>query len=150
MSTPIVLIVDDSPDDLALAMRAFQKNQISAKLMAMTDGAEAMDYLFCTENHTACSLNHLPSLILLDLKLPKFSGLELLVRIRSDARTCFIPVIVLTSSRERQDMIASYNAGANSYVRKPVDFTEFMTVIKHMSAYWLLSNEVPLLEGANP
>jgi two-component system response regulator len=150
MTTPTVLIVDDNPDDLALAIRAFQRNQIGAKLVTMTSGAAVLDYLFCSEQHDTCRSPLLPSLILLDLKLPKITGLELLARIRSDARTCFIPIIVLTSSRERQDMIASYDAGANSYVRKPVDFAEFMTLIKHIGAYWLQFNEAPLPEGANP
>jgi len=137
----IILLVEDNSDDEALTLRAFQKNYMSNKVMVARDGAEALDYFFA--EHKDGRENPLPQVILLDLKLPKVDGLEVLRRIRADARTKLLPVVVLTSSKEEQDLLRSYALGANSYVQKPVDFNQFMDAARQLGLYWLLLNERP-------
>ena len=143
MEDKMILIVEDNPDDEALTIRALKKNNIRNRLMIVRDGAEALDYLFCTGTYSERDPRDLPQVILLDLKLPKVDGLEVLKRIRSDQRTDLLPVVILTSSKEEQDVLQSYKNGANSYVRKPVDFNEFLEAARQIGLYWLILNEVP-------
>ncbi|HLU09652.1 MAG TPA: response regulator [Oceanobacillus sp.] len=140
---PKVLLVEDNPDDELLTMRAFQKSNFKNEVVVARDGAEALDYVFGTGEYEGRDPEDIPHLILLDLKLPKVDGLEVLERIRADERTRFIPVVVLTSSKEQEDLIRSYANGANSYVRKPVDFNEFFQAIQQLGLYWLVMNESP-------
>jgi CheY-like chemotaxis protein len=139
--TKIILLVEDNPDDVELTVIAFKKNHIANEIVVARDGVEALDYLFGTGIHAGRDLNIMPTVILLDLKLPKIDGMEVLKRLRENERTKRIPVVVLTSSKEQQDVIESYNLGANSYVRKPVDFTTFMEAAKQLGLYWLVLNE---------
>ncbi|MCL4489946.1 MAG: response regulator [Chloroflexi bacterium] len=141
MNQGIILLVEDSPDDEALTLRAFRKNNIRNEIRVVHDGAEALDYLFGTGTYAGRDLNNRPEVILLDIKLPKIDGLEVLRRLRADERTRLIPVVILTSSREEQDLVKGYTLGANSYVRKPVDFTEFMEAVRQLGLYWLVLNE---------
>ncbi|HET9122136.1 MAG TPA: response regulator [Acidiferrobacteraceae bacterium] len=138
--TKMILLIEDNADDEALALRAFRRNHMRNPVVVARDGAEALDYLFDSENTR-------PAVILLDLKLPKVDGLEVLRRIRGDERTRLAPVVVLTSSREDHDVITSYRMGANSYVRKPVNFDEFLTAVHQLGTYWLGLNEAPPLPG---
>ncbi|MES2354310.1 MAG: response regulator [Pseudomonadota bacterium] len=142
--TKIILLVEDNPDDEELTLIAFRKSHIVNDVVVSRDGAEALDYLFGTGTHAGRDLSIMPTVILLDLKLPKVDGLEVLKRLRADDRTRRIPVVVLTSSKEQQDVIESYNLGANSYVRKPVDFLQFMEAAKQLGLYWLVLNEQAL------
>lgn len=135
MSDKIILLVEDNLNDAELAMLAFEKNNITNRVVLARDGVEALDYLFPCDN--------IPQLILLDLKLPKIDGLEVLRKIRTDEQTKFIPVVVLTSSKEQKDLVEAYNLGTNAYVRKPIDFTEFTETIKQLGIFWLLLNEQP-------
>lgn len=135
-----ILLVEDNPDDEELTLLAFRQNNISNEIKIARDGAEALDLLFGPDGEGGSIT---PTLILLDLKLPKVDGLEVLRRIREDDRTKFLPVVVLTSSREEQDLVASYSLGANSYVRKPVNFAEFVEAVRQLGLYWLLLNETP-------
>jgi two-component system response regulator len=137
-----ILLVEDNPDDEELTVRALKKNNVSNSLVVARDGVEALDYLFGTGPYTGRDTATLPGLVLLDLKLPKIDGLEVLRRIRADERTRRMPVTVLTSSKEEQDVIKSYNLGANSYIRKPVDFDQFTEAVRQLGLYWLLLNEV--------
>jgi len=130
IGTKIVLLVEDNPDDVELTLRSFKKNNIYNPMVVVKDGAEALDYLFGQGAYAGRDMSVMPSVILLDLKLPKVDGMEVLRRIRGDDRTKLLPVIILTSSREEQDLITSYKLGANSYVRKPVDFNKFVEAIK--------------------
>jgi len=142
MDTPKnILIVEDNTDDIDLTIRCLKKNNIINKIDIVHDGAEALDYLFCQGAYANRDLNTMPTVILLDLKLPKLDGIEVLKRIRADVRTSLIPVVILTSSREETDLIKSYQSGANSYVRKPVDFAEFNNAVCQLGLYWLLINE---------
>ena len=141
-SSPI-LLVEDNPDDEALTLRAFKKNNILNEIIVCRDGAEAVDFLFCTGRFADRVDQPLPQLILLDLKLPKLDGTEVLRRIRANERTRYLPVVVLTSSKEDRDVIDSYNLGANSYVRKPVDFTEFLQAVRTLGLFWLVLNVPP-------
>lgn len=143
-----ILLVEDNPDDVILTMRAMKKNSLANEVIVAKDGAEALDFLFCTGPFAGHDLDRLPSLILLDLKLPKVDGLEVLRRVRASPRTRLLPVVILTSSREEQDMIASYSLGANSYIRKPVDFNEFIEAVRQLGIYWLGINEQPPQPGA--
>ena len=136
-----ILLVEDNSDDEALTLRAFRKNNIKNEIVVAHDGVEALDYLFGEGMYAGRSADTAPQLILLDLKLPKVDGLEVLKRLRADPRTEFVPVVVLTSSREEQDLLKSYSLGANSYVRKPVDFVEFMDAVHQLGMYWLVLNE---------
>jgi two-component system, response regulator len=140
-----ILLVEDNPDDEVLACRALKKNDISAEVVIARDGAEALDYLFGTGPYEGRDMSIMPQLILLDLKLPKIDGLEVLRRIRADERTKLLPVVILTSSKEQQDLLDGYGYGANSYVRKPVDFARFVEAVEQLRLYWLVLNETPQL-----
>ncbi len=148
MRNGIILLVEDNPDDVELTLRSFKKNNILNEVVVVGDGVEVLDYLFGTGEHAARDLSVVPAAILLDLKLPRIDGLEVLRRLRADERTKLIPVVILTSSKEEQDMLNGYKLGANSYVRKPVDFTQFSEAIKQLGLYWLLLNEPPPVKGA--
>ena len=139
--------MEDNPDDEMLTIRALKKNNIKNEVVVARDGAEALDYLLGTGASEGRDLSEQPQVILLDLKLPKIGGLEVLQRIRADERTRSIPVVVLTTSREDRDLIESYRLGANSYVRKPVDFNEFSQAVLRLGMYWLLLNESPPSSG---
>jgi CheY-like chemotaxis protein len=143
MHTKVILLVEDNQDDEELALLAFQKSHIANDVVVARDGAEALDYLFGTGPHAGRDLHVLPQVVLLDLKLPKIDGLEVLKRLRSDPRTRRLPVVVLTSSREEQDLIESYDLGANSYVQKPVDFAQFAEAVRQLQLYWMVLNEAP-------
>jgi CheY-like chemotaxis protein len=139
MADKIILLVEDNPDDEALAIRALKKNHILNEVIVARDGAEALAYLL--ERDEAQRIR--PAVILLDLKLPKVDGLEVLHRLRADPRTRLVPVVILTSSKEEQDLVSSYSLGANSYVRKPVDFNQFVEAVRQLGLYWVVLNEVP-------
>ena len=141
-----ILLVEDNPDDVELALHALKKNNIVNHVQVVRDGQEAMDYLFYTGKYDN-STHPLPGIILLDLKLPKVDGIEVLRRIKVDRRRKLIPVVVLTSSKEERDIIESYDLGVNSYIRKPVDFDQFVETVKHIGFYWLLINEPPALRS---
>ena len=143
MAGKTILLVEDNPDDVALTLRAFGKNNIANRIVVAADGVEALDYLFGTGRHAGRDMSDMPTMVLLDLKLPKIDGLEVLRRLRADERTKLLPVVILTSSKEEQDLVNSYALGANSYVRKPVDFNQFMEAARHMGLYWLVLNEAP-------
>jgi len=138
-----ILLVEDNPSDIALTRRAFEKEHINNELIVAEDGQEALDYLFGEGKYTSRDLHQQPVLILLDLNLPKIEGHEVLRRIRADERTRPLLVVILTSSREDEDVLKSYNLGVNSYIRKPVDFPQFSEAIKQLGLYWLVINEVP-------
>ena len=143
MKNKTILLVEDNPDDVELTLRAFKKNKIANQIIVATDGLEALDYIFGTGKYSTKEKIRLPAVILLDLKLPKMDGLEVLQRIRSDERTKLLPVVILTSSKEDQDLIGSYSLGANSYIRKPVDFQKFVEAVRQWELYWLVLNEPP-------
>lgn len=140
--TPI-LLVEDNPDDEALTLRAFRKNNVKNEVVVARDGAEALDYLFGTGAYANRDTSPLPQVVILDLKLPKIDGLEVLRRLRAAPHTKLLPVVILTSSNEERDRFEGYDLGANSYVRKPVDFAEFVEAVRHLGLYWLLLNERP-------
>jgi two-component system response regulator len=146
MSEKIILLVEDNADDEELTLRALKKNNIQNDVVIARDGVEALDYLFGTGAYAGRDTSNLPSVTLLDLKLPKVDGLEVLKRLRADERTKFLPVVILTSSKEEQDLLNGYKFGANSYIRKPVDFAQFMEAVRNLGLYWLLLNESPPLE----
>lgn len=143
MDGKTILLVEDNPDDETLTLRAFKQNNIINKVVVVRDGAEAVDYLFGTGRHAGRNVTDLPQVVLLDLKLPKIDGLEVLRRIRETEHTRILPVVVLTSSKEEQDLINSYRFGCNSYVRKPVNFDEFIEAARQLGLYWLVLNESP-------
>jgi two-component system, response regulator len=143
MMGKIILLVEDNPDDEALTLRAFKKCNIANEVVIARDGQEALDYLFGTGQFAGRLASDLPAVVLLDLKLPKIDGLEVLRRLRADERTRLAPVVILTSSREERDVISGYRLGANSYIRKPVDFEQFTDSVKQLGLYWLLLNESP-------
>jgi len=138
-----ILLVEDNPDDEALTLRALKKNNILNPVVVVRDGAEALEYLFGTGAHAGRDPRAVPQVVLLDLKLPKIDGLEVLRRIRSDERTRRQPVVVLTTSNEERDILSSYELGANSYIRKPVDFEQFMEAVRQLGLYWLMLNVAP-------
>jgi two-component system, response regulator len=138
-----ILLVEDNPDDEALTLRALKKNNIKNEVVIAHDGAEALDYLFGAGKYAGRNTDVLPQVVLLDLKLPKVEGLEVLRRVRADNRTKLLPVVILTSSNEEQDRIDGYGLGANSYVRKPVDFSQFLDAARQLGLYWLILNEPP-------
>jgi CheY-like chemotaxis protein len=139
----MIMLVEDNPDDEALTLRALKKNNIRNEVVVARDGVEALDYLFGTGMYAERDTRLKPVVVLLDLKLPKIDGLEVLRRLRADERTHFIPVVVLTSSKEEQDLIHSYSFGCNSYIRKPVDFVQFVEAVRQLGLYWLVLNEAP-------
>ncbi len=143
MTKKIILLVEDNPDDEALTLRALKINKIANRVVVARDGEEALDYLFGTGAYAARDPRETPTVILLDLKLPKIDGLEVLRRLRANEHTQFVPVVILTSSREEQDRLQGYKLGVNSYVVKPVDFHQFSEAIKSMGLYWLVLNEPP-------
>lgn len=147
MKKHLVLLVEDNPSDVALAQRAFAKSKISIDLVVAEDGQDALDYLFGGGRFKGCNVNDMPALVLLDLKLPRVDGMEVLRRIRADKRTNRLPVVILTTSNEGQDVAQSYDLGANSYIRKPVDFTQFAEFVQHLGLYWLVMNESVLPKG---
>ena len=141
MDNKMILLVEDNPNDEALTLRALKKHNIKNEVVVVRDGVEALDWLFARGRHSTRDATVLPQVVLLDLKLPKLSGLEVLRALREDQRTKRLPVVLLTSSSEEQDVLAGYDLGANSYVRKPVDFGEFAEAIRQLGLYWLVLNE---------
>jgi DNA-binding response OmpR family regulator len=139
-----ILLVEDNNDDLELTLHALRKENLANNIHVARDGEEALEFLFCNGAHAGRSFDHPPRLVLLDLKLPKVDGMEVLKRIKSDSRTCTIPVVILTSSKEECDLIQGYGNGANSYIQKPVDFEQFRNTVKNVGLYWLLINLAPV------
>ena len=140
MNDKIILLVEDNPDDEALTLRALKKCNIANAVMVAHDGVEALDYLFGTGKYATRDVNEVPALVLLDLKLPKVDGIEVLRRLRTDPRTELLPIVILTSSKEEQDLVTSYKLGANSYICKPVDYNQFIEAVRQLGLYWLLLN----------
>jgi CheY-like chemotaxis protein len=142
-----ILLVEDNPNDVELTLRAFGKANLSNRIHVARDGAEALEFVFCEGPHAGRKMEDGPKVVLLDLKLPKVDGLEVLQRIKGDPRTKMIPVVVLTSSRQQRDVVESYNLGVNSYIVKPVNFERFVEAVEQLGLYWLLMNEPPKVEG---
>ena len=142
-----ILLVEDNPDDVELTLHALRKENLANSIHVARDGEEALEFLFCNGVHAGRSFEHPPKLILLDLKLPKVDGMEVLKRLKADARTRTIPVVILTSSKEDRDLVMGYNLGANSYIQKPVDFDQFRQMVKSVGLYWLVINQPPVAEG---
>jgi len=138
-----ILLVEDNPDDLEMTLRALRKANLANHIQTARDGAEALDFIFCRGPHSGRRIEDRPKVILLDLKLPKVDGLEVLQRLKSDPRTKMIPVAILTSSKEQRDVVESYNLGVNSYIVKPVNFDRFATAVRELGMYWLLLNQSP-------
>ena len=149
MNQRIILLVEDNQKDEALTLRALKKHSIENEVIVARDGAEALDYLFARGVHAARDPAAMPMLVLLDLKLPKVDGLEVLKQLRADPRTKLLPVVILTSSKEQRDLVEGYSLGANSYVRKPVDFTEFADAVRQLGLYWMILNEHPPVARPN-
>jgi CheY-like chemotaxis protein len=143
MKTKIILLVEDNPDDVKLTLRALKKSNILNEVIVAQDGVEALNYLFGTGKYEGRDTRIMPQMILLDLKMPRMDGLEVLHRIREDERTKILPVVILTTSSEDKDRVESYKLGANSYVRKPVDFNQFVEAVRQLGLYWLVLNEAP-------
>ena len=143
MDKATILLIEDNPDDVELTLHAFQKNHMANEVVVASDGAEGLDYLFGTGKYVGRDADELPALILLDLQLPKIGGLEVLRKVREDERTKRIPVVIMTTSDEEEDIVNGYNGGANSYLRKPVDFAEFMNAVKQLEMYWMVLNTPP-------
>ena len=141
MENKLILLVEDNPDDEALTLRALKKNNIANEVVVARDGVEALDYLFGTGAHAGRDMNVMPQVILLDLKLPKVDGFEVLRRLRADERTKLLPVVILTTSNEEKDRLNGYGLGANSFVRKPVEFGQFIEGVRQLGLYWLILNE---------
>jgi two-component system response regulator len=144
-----ILLVEDNPDDVELALHALRREHLANNIFVVRDGEDALDFLFCSGAYTARSFDHPPKLVLLDLKLPKVNGMEVLKRLKEDPRTRIIPVVVLTSSREERDLFETYNLGVNSYIQKPVDFDQFRETVKTAGLYWIVINQQPLTNGAH-
>ncbi len=142
-----ILLVDDSQEDVALTMHALRSENLANRVFVARDGEEALEFLFCTGPHAERSFDHPPKLVLLDLKLPKVDGMQVLKRVKSDERTRVIPVVLMTSSKEERDRIIGYNLGVNSYLQKPVDFDEFRKMVKLLGLYWLVTNQPPVANG---
>jgi two-component system response regulator len=143
MNEKTILLVEDNPDDERLTLRAFKKSNILNDVVVARDGVEALDYLFATGAHAGRDANSLPQVMLLDLNLPRLGGLDVIKRVRADERTKLLPIVVLTSSKQDEDIVRSYTLGANSFVRKPVEFDEFAQAVKTLGLFWLILNEVP-------
>ncbi len=143
-----ILLVEDNEDDVELTLHALRKENLANSIHVARDGEEALDFLFCNGSHTERSFDEPPRLVLLDLKLPKVDGMQVLKRLKEDPRTCTIPVVILTSSNEERDLIKSYGLGANSYIQKPVDFDQFQRTVKSAGLYWLLVNQSPVVTAA--
>ena len=143
MDQTTILLIEDNPDDVELTLHAFQKNNMANEVVVASDGAESLDYLFGTGKYAGRDADEPPALILLDLQLPKLGGLEVLRKVREDERTKRIPVVIMTNSDEEEDIVNGYNGGANSYLRKPVDFTEFMNAVNQLEMYWMVLNTPP-------
>ena len=143
MNKKIILLVEDNPDDVTLTLRALKKNNILNEVVIARDGVEALDYLFGTGMYEGRDTSVMPIVTLLDLKLPRIDGLEVLKRVRENERTKLIPIVILTSSKEENDLINGYSLGANSYIRKPVDFNQFSEAIRELGLYWIVLNESP-------
>ena len=143
MENFMILLVEDNPDDEVLTLHALKKSHIGNKVYVARDGAEALDFLFCQNQYANRDPHEMPQLILLDIKLPKIDGLEVLRRIRDDERTSLLPVVILTSSKEQQDLLQAYKNRANSYMRKPVDFDQFADAVHQLGLYWLVINQAP-------
>ena len=143
MDRTTILLIEDNPDDVELTLHAFQKNNMANDIVVASDGAEGLDYLFGTGKYAGRDAEEPPALILLDLQLPKIGGLEVLRKVREDERTKRIPVVIMTTSDEEEDIVNGYNGGANSYLRKPVDFGEFMNAVKQLEMYWMVLNTPP-------
>jgi two-component system response regulator len=146
MNPKIILLVEDNPSDINLTRRALSMSRVANKLVVVEDGQDALEYLFGPLSSRDEKLPPLPALVLLDIKLPRVDGLEVLRKIRGDERTRLLPVVMLTSSSEEQDIADSYNLGVNSYIRKPVDFAQFLQSVQHLDLYWLVLNEMPPME----
>lgn len=142
-----ILLVDDSQEDVDLTLHALRAENLANHVFVARDGEEALDFLFCTGPYAGRSFDHPPKLVLLDLKMPKIDGMQVLKRVKSDPRTRTIPVVLMTSSREERDMVSGYELGANSYVQKPVDFDEFRKAVKALGLYWLVTNRPPVTNG---
>jgi CheY-like chemotaxis protein len=149
MTNKVILLVEDNPSDVGLTQRAFAKSHIANEMIVVEDGQEALDYLFCSGRYADRDQNDLPALVLLDLQLPRVGGLDVLRQIRAEERTCRLPVVILTTSKEEQDIAQSYDLHANSYVQKPVDFTKFVEAVQQMGLYWLVLNETPPVKRGN-
>lgn len=142
-----ILLVEDNPDDVELALHALRNENLANSIHVARDGEEALEFLFCQGAHAGRSFDQPPKLVLLDLKLPKVDGLEVLKRLKADERTKTIPIVILTSSKEERDLIKGYGLGANSYIQKPVDFEQFRETIKTVGLYWLVINQIPVTNG---
>ena len=143
-----ILLVDDSQEDVDLTLHALRSDNLANRIFVAHDGEEALDFLFCTGPHANRSFDHPPKLVLLDLKLPKVDGMQVLEQVKGDPRTRIIPVVLLTSSREERDRVSGYNLGVNSYLQKPVAFDDFRKMVKLAGLYWLLTNQPPVTNGA--
>jgi CheY-like chemotaxis protein len=143
-----ILLVEDNPDDVELTLHALRRERLANNMFTVRDGEEALEFLFCSGRFGERSFDHPPRLVLLDLKLPKLNGLEVLKRVKQDPRTKPVPVVILTSSKEERDLVASYNLGANSYIQKPVDFDQFREIVKSVGLYWMVINQRPLSNPA--
>ena len=143
MRSNIVLLVEDNPDDVELALRAFKKHNITNEVVVARDGAEALDFLFATGEYAGRDTKVMPAVVMLDLKIPKVDGLEVLRHIRADERTEFLPVVIFTTSNQEEDLVNSYKLGVNSYARKPVDLPQFSELVRQLGQYWVFVNEVP-------
>ena len=147
MIEPVILLVEDNPNDEELALRAFRKSKIANRIVVMRDGAAALDYLFARGIHAGRDASATPQVVLLDLNLPKRSGLDVLKELRADPRTKLLPVVILTSSKEDRDLAKGYELGANSYIVKPVDFTQFAEAVRQIGLYWMVLNQRPPLRA---
>lgn len=144
-----ILLVEDNQDDVDLAVHTLRREKLANHIFVVRDGEEALDFLFCRGAYAQRSLDHAPKLVLLDLKLPKVDGMEVLKQVKNDPSTKTIPVVMMTSSKEERDLVNSYNLGANSYIQKPVDFDQFRETVKRVGLYWLVTNQPPIVEGSH-
>src|SRR5580658_3189942 len=142
-----ILLVEDNQDDMDLALHALQRGKVANRIFVVRDGEEALDFLFCRGKYSERSFDHPPKLVLLDLKLPKVNGMEVLQQVKSDARTKTIPIVIMTSSKEERDLVSGYNLGVNSFIQKPVDFDQFRETIKVVGLYWMVINQPAPVSG---